>query len=77
VEALEQLAIHAEHRRRDADAAIQFTERALAWLDENSREQLADVSGLWNSRGGQERRTELDRFTYRLERLKRKAVNRC
>ncbi len=74
VEALEQLAIHAEHRRRDAGAAIQFTERALAWLDEKSRVKPADGSAGWNSRGVQERRTDVERFTYRLKRLKRKAV---
>ncbi|HXJ93229.1 MAG TPA: ribonuclease H-like domain-containing protein [Terriglobia bacterium] len=77
LEALEQLAIHAEHRRRDAVAAIQFTEKALTWLDENSRAQPANGSELWNSRDARERRTDAERFTYRLERLKRKAVNRC
>jgi uncharacterized protein len=74
VEALEQLAIHAEHRRRDAGAAIQFTERALAWLDEDARARPANEMGMWNSRDAQGRRTEVGRFTYRLERLKRKAV---
>jgi uncharacterized protein len=74
IEALEQLAIHAEHRRRDAGAAIQFTERALAWLDENSRLEPADASDLWNPRGAQERRADVERFAYRLQRLKRKAV---
>jgi uncharacterized protein len=74
VEALEQLAIHAEHRRRDAGAAIQFTERALAWLDEDARAQPVNEIGMWNSLGAQERRTDVERFTYRLERLKRKAV---
>jgi uncharacterized protein len=74
VEALEQLAIHAEHRRLDACAAIQFTERALAWLDDSSRSQPDDGRRTWNALGHSERRTDVERFSYRLARLKRKAV---
>jgi tetratricopeptide (TPR) repeat protein len=74
VEALEQLAIHAEHRRLDACAAIQFTERALAWLDDSSRSRPDDRRGTWNAVGHSERRTDVERFSYRLARLKRKAV---
>jgi hypothetical protein len=73
VEALEQLAIHAEHRQRDAGAALQFTKKALAWLDENLPSQPDHRRGTWKP-GQWERRTDVERFSYRLERLKRKVV---
>jgi len=74
VEALEQLAIHAEHRRGDANAAIQFTEKALAWLSDNVPLRPEDGRREWNRPVDPGRRSHVERFTYRLERLKRKAV---
>ena len=53
---------------------IQFTERALAWLDDSSRSQPGDGRGTWNALGHSEPRTDVERFSYRLARLKRKAV---
>lgn len=74
VEALEQLAIHAEHRRRDAAAAIEFTERALGWLRLNDGNRRHDtVSSDWGVTPVSERGGHVERFNHRLKRLKRKA----
>lgn len=74
LDALEQLAIHAEHRQRDAAAALQFTERALGWLGSNGGAPPRDGAvAEWQAWSKLERRRDLERFRHRLERLKRKA----
>jgi uncharacterized protein len=74
LDALEQLAIHAEHRRRDAAAALELTERALCWLRSNGgRPRSSAPAGEWQAWSRLERRRDLERFRHRLERLKRKA----
>jgi hypothetical protein len=72
IEALEELAIYYEHRRRDARAALEFVELALARLRKNvaagwSREARGDKS----ARSAQR---HFERFTYRQERLRRKVA---
>jgi len=74
LDALEQLAIHAEHRQRDAAAALQFTERALGWLGSNGVAPPPDGAATeWQAWSKLERRRDLERFRHRLDRLKRKA----
>ncbi|HUI41599.1 MAG TPA: tetratricopeptide repeat protein [Terriglobia bacterium] len=73
LEALEQLAIYAEHRRRDARAALEFTERALDWLNGTPSPESAAGAGFTTS-AKQAARGEVERFTHRLERLKKKAL---
>ena len=74
LEALEQLAIHAEHRQRDAAAALQFTERALGWLGSRGGAPAPDGAVTeWQAWSKLERRRDLERFRHRLDRLKRKA----
>ncbi|HEV2425205.1 MAG TPA: tetratricopeptide repeat protein [Terriglobia bacterium] len=73
LDALEQLAIHAEHRQRDAAAALQFTERALGWIGAKAGVPPRDGSATdWQAWSKLERRRELERFRHRLDRLKRK-----
>ncbi len=73
LDALEQLAIHAEHRLRDAAAALEFTERALGWLGSNAGAPPRDaVVAQWQAWSKLERRRDLERFRHRQERLKRK-----
>ncbi len=74
LDALEQLAIHAEHRLRDAAAALEFTEKALGWLASNTG--LPRPHGAvseWQAWSRLARRRDLERFRHRQERLKRKA----
>lgn len=74
LDALEQLAIHAEHRQRNAAAALEFTERALGWL--GSQGGAPPRNGTvpeWQAWSKLERRRDLERFRHRLDRLKRKA----
>lgn len=68
LDALEQLAIHAEHRLRDCSVALGFTERALAWIEGVSANGRSD--GL--VRLGSRPRPDVQRLTHRLERLRRK-----
>jgi hypothetical protein len=67
LEALEELAIHYEHHRRDPKSAIEFTLAALEWLERR---------GTPGGRPGQAQdlppQSLLARFTHRTERLKRK-----
>jgi uncharacterized protein YprB with RNaseH-like and TPR domain len=77
LEALEQLAIHAEHRLRDAAAALEFTERALGWLVSNSGIPTRDSAAAeWQAWSRLARRREAERFRHRLDRLKRKTSRR-
>ena len=68
LDALEQLAIHAEHRLRDCSIALGFTERALAWIEGGS---ARGGSKGW-VRLGSLRPPDVQRLTHRLERLRRK-----
>ncbi len=70
VEAFEELAIYYEHRRRDATTALTFTESALERLRENVAGDLSRQA----SRRGDHPAPTLERFTHRLERLRRKAA---
>ena len=69
LEALEQLAIHAEHRRRDAGAAMAFTEKALEWLRGSASREAAGGA----RRAGNSQR-EWGKFNYRLDRLRKMAA---
>jgi uncharacterized protein YprB with RNaseH-like and TPR domain len=74
LDALEQLAIHAEHRLRDATAALEFTERALGWLRSNGGPpERGGTPAEWRAWSRLERRGALERFGHRRDRLKRKA----
>lgn len=74
LEALEQLAIHAEHRLRDAAAALEFTQRALGWLGSNAGTPPRDGAVAdWQAWSRLERRRDVERFRHRLDRLRRKA----
>jgi uncharacterized protein len=68
LDALEQLAIHAEHRLRDCSVALGFTERALAWIGEST--------GRINSRevsiAAPRQDADVRRLTHRMSRLRRK-----
>jgi len=59
LQALEQLAIHSEHRLHDAQAARRYTEKALAWAETSYTERLK----------------EIERFAHRLRRLQRKTAS--
>lgn len=72
LEALEQLAIHFEHRQRDIQAALEFTSSALRWLADGARAEPGGGEAVWRSRSA--RSYQIERFTHRLERLKRKAA---
>jgi uncharacterized protein len=75
LDALEQLAIHAEHRRRDAAAALEFTEKALSWIQSNGGVPAPpSEAAAWQAWSKAERRRDLERFCHRRERLKRKAL---
>jgi len=74
LEALEQLAIHAEHRLRDAAAALEFTEKALGWLGSKAGAPPRDgAAAEWQAWSRLARRRDMERFRHRLDRLKRKA----
>jgi uncharacterized protein YprB with RNaseH-like and TPR domain len=68
LDALEQLAIHAEHRLRDCGMALDFTERALAWMERGSGESGFTAAANFITGA----RSRAERFTHRQERLKRK-----
>ena len=68
LDALEQLAIHAEHRLRDCGVALEFTERALAWIHASSNNGGPDRVPGFASRA----RTDVQRLTHRQKRLRRK-----
>ncbi|HEY6290628.1 MAG TPA: ribonuclease H-like domain-containing protein [Terriglobia bacterium] len=76
LEALEQLALHAEHRLRDAQAARQYTEKALAWLSARPNHravlQPRDHGQAWPAWAKPEGLIETERFMHRLQRLRRK-----
>ena len=65
LEALEELAIHFEHRRRDYTAAINVVEKAIELLRDSARES-SKPSPTAPPR-------HFERFTYRLKRLRRKS----
>jgi len=71
-DALEQLAIHSEHRRRDFQAALEFTTSALEWLKASTGSESTD--GQIPRRSGSTVTYQIERFTHRLERLKRKVA---
>ncbi len=64
IEALEELAIYHEHRRRDAKTAMQFVKEALRRLRGNAEEvlKLAPAG-----------HPQLRRFTHRMMRLQKKS----
>lgn len=68
LDALEELAIYHEHRRRDAATALQFAEKATVWL--KCRESLESES----VGDGIRARIQLGRFTRRVQRLHRKSA---
>jgi uncharacterized protein len=72
LEALEQLAIHFEHRQRDFQAALEFTHSALQWLTESATSRPSNGTAPWRSRSAL--KCQVERFNHRLERLKRKAA---
>jgi uncharacterized protein YprB with RNaseH-like and TPR domain len=72
LDALEQLAIHAEHRLRDCGVALEFTERALAWINGDSGKTGPRATP--NVRPGP--RPDVRRLTHRLDRLRRKLARR-
>ena len=74
LDALEQLAIHAEHRLRDSRAALEFTERALIWLGTAPGGEQMENGYTGTPRNLQEQRAGIERFTHRLDRLKRKVA---
>jgi uncharacterized protein YprB with RNaseH-like and TPR domain len=68
LDALEQLAIHAEHRSRDCSVALQFTQRALAWIQEGCANPVSNEVSIATPRP----RTDVQRLTHRMARLRRK-----
>lgn len=72
LEALEQLAIHSEHRQRDFQAALEFTSSALAWLGASAGSVSANGTAAPGSAPAL--RFQVERFRHRFERLKRKAA---
>jgi uncharacterized protein YprB with RNaseH-like and TPR domain len=65
IQALEELAIYHEHRRRDAKAAILFAEEAFRRLRSGAGEGIA---------GASDHHRRLRRFTHRMMRLERKSA---
>ena len=69
LEAFEELAIHYEHHQRDPKSAMEFTLTALEHL-----ERRGAPSGRPGRAQGPPLQTDAERFTHRLERLRRKTA---
>jgi hypothetical protein len=74
IEAFEELAIHYEHHERNPQSAMEFTLAALEWLDR--KEPQGRRAGPFASlrAGTALLPPNVERFTHRLERLKRKTA---
>lgn len=73
--AFEELAIYYEHRRRDVRTALELTEALLEWLHKNPGGGFSHQASPPSYKPAPPFHTHLERFSHRLERLRRKSGN--